>query len=707
MVPTGDRGRGVPGRRPLSAGRQPAPAALASLLLLAFPFVASSARGDDGVPLSAPASPPRRAEDVTVTATREETRVKDAPASLAVLPRDALDATAAPTVDEALRQVVGFSLFRRAGSRYANPTTQGVSLRGLGASGASRALVLQDGLPQNDAFGGWVYWSRLPRAAIERIEVQRGGASDLYGSSALGGVVQVLTRDTGASPRVVADVSAGGLSTFDASVSAAVGRGEWRARLAAQAFGTEGYVAVEERSRGPVDTELASRHAGADLLVERRLGGGRLFARVSGFGEARENATPLQTNETRQLAGALGADLGAAGGPRWSARLWGQGQLYEQVFSAVSSDRTREERTRDQRVPADVLGFSAQHARTLGARHRLVAGVEAAATDGTTEETVYVRDAPSSRLEAGGAVRSVAVFAGDLVQVAPRVLATASLRLDGWHHRDGRTTTAPISGGPGTTTTYEDRSETALSPRLGLLIRASPAWTLVASGYGAFRGPTLNELYRSFRVGDTLTLANPELRAERLWGGEAGLRLAAGPVRGRLTAFGSSLEDAVANVTVVAAPALVTRQRRNVARVRARGVEAEAEWLAGRAVITAGYAFTDSRVASFPGEPALEGRRVPQVPRHQATMQARYDSPWRVGLQVRWASEAWDDDRNTLALDPALQVDLLAGRDLGRGLELYVAAENLLDEEIVVARTPVASLAPPRTVRVGLRFRGF
>jgi outer membrane receptor protein involved in Fe transport len=84
---------------------------------------------------------------VTVTATRSETRIGEVPASVVVLERAALDVTAAPTIDDALRQVVGFSLFRRTGSRAANPTVQGVSLRGLGASGASRALVLMDGLP--------------------------------------------------------------------------------------------------------------------------------------------------------------------------------------------------------------------------------------------------------------------------------------------------------------------------------------------------------------------------------------------------------------------------------------------------------------------------------------------------------------------------------------------------------------------------------
>jgi len=176
----------------------------------------------------------------------------------------------------------------------------------------------------------------------------------------------------------------------------------------------------------------------------------------------------------------------------------------------------------------------------------------------------------------------------------------------------------------------------------------------------------------------------------------------------RLTVFDAEVQDAVANVTVAAAPGLVTRQRRNVGRVRSRGLEAEAEVrLGARGALTAGYALTDARVRSFPDDPELEGRQVPQVPRHQATLQARYESRWRLGLQARWTGASWEDDRNQLALDPGLQIDLFAGRGVGRHLEVFVAAENILDAEIVVARTPVPSLGAPRLVRGGVRLRLF
>jgi len=155
-------------------------------------------------------------EQIVVSATRSEMKLSEAPGSPLLISSEDLAANPALTLDDMLREVPGFTLFRRASSRVSNPTTQGVSLRGLGASGPSRALVLEDGVPLVDPFGGWVYWDRVPRAELASVEVFRGGASNLYGSDALGGVVQFLSRvPTGQSGSL--DISYGTENTPDVS----------------------------------------------------------------------------------------------------------------------------------------------------------------------------------------------------------------------------------------------------------------------------------------------------------------------------------------------------------------------------------------------------------------------------------------------------------------------------------------------------------
>src|SRR5437773_9971628 len=137
-------------------------------------------------------SPATVLETVTVTPTRSEQRVGDIPASVSVLTSDDIKASPAVVADDVLRQIPTFSLFRRTSSLSSHPTAQGVSLRGIGPSGVSRTLVLIDGVPFNDPFGGWVYWTRVPLESVDRIEVVDGSTSSLYGNYALGGVINIM-----------------------------------------------------------------------------------------------------------------------------------------------------------------------------------------------------------------------------------------------------------------------------------------------------------------------------------------------------------------------------------------------------------------------------------------------------------------------------------------------------------------------------------
>ncbi|MFP3941484.1 MAG: TonB-dependent receptor, partial [Thermoanaerobaculia bacterium] len=213
-------------------------------------------------------------DEIVVTDTGTEGRLGETAAAVTVLNADELATSPGVTLDETLRNVPGFTLFRRSGSRTSNPTTHGASLRGIGGSGAGRALVLADGVPLNDPFGGWVAWGLVPSAALERAEVLRGGASDLYGSSALAGVVQLFRRRPAAGGAVV-DVSAGEQSTASGSAWAALDGEGWAGAVAAQGLTSDGYVQVAPEDRGPVDVPAGSRHGSLEVTLERRPGGGR------------------------------------------------------------------------------------------------------------------------------------------------------------------------------------------------------------------------------------------------------------------------------------------------------------------------------------------------------------------------------------------------------------------------------------------------
>ena len=654
-------------------------------------------------------APAPLAERVTVTATRTETRLGETAASVVSLSPAELTTTAAITLDDTLRQVPGFSLFRRSGSRTANPTAQGVSLRGVGASGASRAVVLADGVPLNDPFGGWVYWSRVPRTSINTVEVLRGGASHLYGSAALGGVVNVITRRPSVRPSLRLEASYGGQQTADASLFAAGSRGDWAASLAAETFHTEGYTIVDERERGSVDVPAGSRSAVARLSVERKLSGGAsVFAGASVFGEARSNGTPFQRNRTHMRQLVAGGDWQSARAGTFTARAYGGTQVFDQNFSAVNGDRTLETPTRVQRVPAQSAGVSLQWSRAAGARQTLVAGLEAREARGASDELAFVGGRPTSIVGAGGRERTVGLFFADIIRAAPGLFVTVGARLDRWRNYRALSATRPLSSNVTTATRFPDRTEAAFSPHLSLLYKVRENVSLYASVNRAFRQPTLNELYRGFRVGDVLTLANENLRAERLTGGEAGASFSPFGHRLNLRAafFWTEMTRPVANVTLSVTPALITRQRQNLGRTRSRGLEVE--WdarLTDELTLSGGYLLADATVLSFPANALLEGLLIPQVARHQLTFQARYVNPslLTAAVQGRASGAQFDDDQNRFRLGPYFTLDAFASRRLGRRLEGFVAAENLFDQSYTTGLTPVRTVGPPLLLRLGFR----
>ena len=303
---------------------------------------------------------------------------------------------------------------------------------------------------------------------------------------------------------------------------------------------------------------------------------------------------------------------------------------------------------------------------------------------------------------AGGRQRSGGIFAQDILRLGRDSSLTLGVRYERAENLDAARTTS------GVTTPFPNRTENSFSPRLSFLTRLGGGFSLTASAYKAFRTPTLNELYRSFRVGSTLTLANEDLVAERMKGAEAGLLYTSeGGLLVRGNVFWMEVDDPVANVTLSTTPSLTTRQRRNLGSLRSRGAELEAEARIGKAwTLGGGYLLADSTVQSYSAEPGLEGLRVPQVPRHQLTAQARFTSRplGTMGVQARWCSDAYEDDLNTMRLGAYTVVDALWSHALaGDRLTVFVAGENILDERYDIGLTPTHLVGAPRTWRGGLR----
>jgi outer membrane receptor protein involved in Fe transport len=651
-------------------------------------------------PLRIVLSPLSFADDVTVTASRGPTRIRDTAESVVFVSAQDIADAAPPALDAILRQVPGFSLFRRSDSRSANPTTQGASLRGLGGSGTSRALVLDDGIPLNDPFGGWIAWGRVVDDALDRVEVVRGGSSDLYGAPALSGVIQMIRRDP-AESALSAEASYGSQDTADASAFVSGHFGAWTARVAAGAFRTSGYVVIPESLAGNVDAPVNSRHETAEATLERADEKTRMFLRGAYYDEDRDNGTPLQTNDTRLWQIAAGAD-GNLGRGSYTLRVYGLDSIYHQTFTSVSPDRNSETLTRLQEVPARAGGGTAQWDMTAGA-HRLLAGLEGRVVSGSSNETVGA--AGDLIADAGGRQATAAAFVEDRLAMGARLTLSAALRFDAWRNDDAFQRNGEADSNP-PEIPLASRSATAWSPRLSLIYQASSATSLTASAYRSFRAPTLNELYRAFRVGNVVTLANDDLGPERLTGGEVGTLISPPGTAfyTRVTAFWMEIDGTIVNRTLSVTPSLITRQRENLGTTRSRGVEVDLEArLSPHVQASAGYLYVDASVIRSPDTSAV-GRRIPQVPRNQATLQLRGEAgPAHLAVQGRYSAAQFDDDVNAFRLPGFVQVDARGGYAVSHAVEVFLAGENLTGKQAITGLTPLPTLGPPRQVRGGVR----
>jgi outer membrane receptor protein involved in Fe transport len=602
---------------------------------------------------------------------------------------DAAAIASAPALrlDDQLRMVPGFSLFRRTTSAVANPTTQGVTLRGLSASGSSRTIVLADDVPLNDPFGGWVYWDRVPMASLERVDVARGASGDLHGNDALGGVIRLTSRTRRGAEGWF---DGGSLGTFRGSGYGGASGAGWFGGAAAEHATTDGFIVIAPEARGPIDIPATSDSTSADAWAGG--GSGPLQGTLRGgyFDEDRGNGTPATINATITRWGA-GAAHGVIGGGIWEARGDASFTNYRQTFSAVTTTngvRTGERLTNLQWVGSRGLDLGADWVKQTSRAQVLVALTSKTMRANLDEASVSVAGVESAITRTPPDQQGEGLVLQGRLDLGPRVTLDAGARAEHW--RLERTDT-----GAG-------HSYNFFSPRIGASFEIATDQTLRVAWLTGFRTPTMNELYRSFRVGSTNTLANDALTPETSWGPEAAYTLRRETWTARAIAYYTELNGAIFNKTLSIVGPAITRQRTN-GDARTFGSELEFEYRAFRDVaFTTSWALNNAK-ATF-GE--LDGKRVPQVPRAAGSAGVRAAIGRLTGAgTVRFIGAQYDDDQNLFKLDHGTLVDGRIAWRVSRGVDAFAAIENAFDQEIDTGKTPIRTIGAPRTARAGITLR--
>lgn len=594
----------------------------------------------------------------------------ETPVPVVAWPQEKIQSTPGDQLDDRLRQIPGFSLFRRSSSEVANPTTQGVSLRGVGSTGASRSLVLWDGIPINDPFGGWVYWDRLDPYYIDRVEVEQGAPVSVFGDRAMSGTLSLFSPvETKQSTEIT--VLGGNEGTAEISAGYAAILGKWGIEVHSRDMTTDGYYLVPESLRGPIDTRANVEFATGSINADYLATADRLSLHFDILAEDRANGTVLTHNSTG--LGMIGANY---------THSWANDQLsfmafhtqeqFHSTFASIGLNRQTETLSSQQTVPEQDTGgdlFWKHHAK----RWNTLTGADAEDIHGTSKDFSY---ATHRLVPNGGTMLQHGVFGQGEIAFGPARFF-AGIR----HQFTGEHDNTFVSANGGATVGLGD-------------------FALRASGYRSFRAPTLNELYRPFRVGNVLTLANANLVPETLVGAETGADWVHKQSRVSVTLFHYDLSNLITNATVSFTKTLITRQRANYPSALSKGVQADLSQQWRSFTFNAGYLYADSRIST--------GQRIPQVPKQQGTAQVTYTHRGTLlGFGLRAYGLQFDDDLNRFLLPGFASLNATLEQKVGRGVTALASVDNMLDRTYLVALTPYPNTGNPQLWRVGLRWTRF
>ena len=671
-----------------------------------------------GVPHVAWAQPIVPAEnEIVVTGRALPAPLGDAAYDVVTIDRYRLTGSASGRLDEILRDVPGFQLFRRSDARSANPTSQGATLRALGGNASSRALLLLDGVPQTDPFGGWVSWPAFDPARLGQVRVTRGGGTGANGAGALAGTIELSSASPGDLPAFGADLAYGSRDSVDARLSGAGNVGGAFVSLSGQLAQGDGFVPVLRSQRGIVDR--ASPYAQASLAARALVpvGGYELQLSALGFTDRRERG--LAFTRIRNRGGDVSARLV---GERLSLLAYRQQRRFDNQFASANAARNAVTPTLDQfAVPSHGTGGAVEYRPVRTDDMEIRIGADARATAGESRELfTFLNGAPTRRRTAGGETSTFGGYAEASFRPVEALTLTGGARVDRWRIRDGALRESVLATGAALTEVdYPDRGGTRPTARAGFAYRPAGAVTVRGAAYLGWRLPTLNELYRPFRLGPDAIAANAELEPERLRGVEAGVDYRPlSTARIGVTLFTNRLEDGIANVTVARGPGLFPgvgfvsaageyRRRLNLDAVTSRGVEAEASLALRQWSLNLGYAYADAEVRGSGAAAGLDGLRPAQTPRHAGSATLGWTAPagGRASLTARYVGSQYEDDENRRLLRDALTFDAVALVPLTSWLQLEARAENLGDARVEAGITSdgIVERATPRTLWIGLR----
>jgi vitamin B12 transporter len=628
-----------------------------------------------------------------------------------------LESNASQRLENVLTLVAGLQQFRRSDARSANPTSQGITMRGLGGNASSRAILTLDGVPQADPFGGWISWPGYDAVRLSDARVRRGGGAGSDGPGALAGATELNSDQSTGEPRSKLSASYGSRKSADMRASVNTGIGAGVVSFAGSYSRGDGFIPIVRLQRGLADRAAKYEQGGISVRAAIPFGDASLQGAIRAFTDQRTRGFAFSDNQNSGIDASIRL-VRNSGDWQWSALAYLQVREFANRFGGVAPDRNSVVLVLDQfSVPSEGIGARFELRPPIGDAAELRLGADWRQTTGNTRENFFFTGTvPGRSRNAGGKTDTVGGFAEISYEPFARFTVTGSVRADRWNITDGFRREINIGGSIRSDDRFADRSGWETTARAGFAYHITSAWKLRGAAYQGWRLPTLNELYRPFRVGSDATAANELLKPERLQGAEIGVDFGAGGTDFGLTVFANKLDDAIANVGLGRGPGLfpgvgfvatggIYRKRQNLEAINSKGIEIDFSHSIGNLRVRASYAYVDSSVDGSGASVALDGLRPAQVPRHFANLHAEYTGgKLRLGGGLRYVGNQFEDDANSIRLRAALTMDGLASYEISQRISLELRGENLLNREVqaAVSNAGIVERTAPRSISAGI-----
>ncbi|MFH0889501.1 MAG: TonB-dependent receptor [Planctomycetota bacterium] len=627
-------------------------------------------------------------KEVIVTAPRLKNQADDIPSSITIINNEDIRNSPFEKVEDILRTTTGVNV----NYHYAINIVSGnrpVNLRGTGGYG-ERTLVLVDGIPQNNAYNGWVEWSQIPKESIERIEIMRGPASALYGSNAMGGVINIITKKPEKKTETILKQNYGSMNSSLTKLIQDGKLGNFRYYLNGEYENTDGYIGTKPRQ--VYDTER--------YRTEKRL-----FSRFIYEPDEHNTVTAGFSRYDADKGGGRKYMYGYTKNNRsWLDWLSDNKKIDWHASFRISDDRWTNfyDKSpynylyRREVVPIFGTGGSAESTINLLEKYTLIAGIDYNHNSIETKNKYYtvVRSSATQ-----GKQTLLAPFINNEIRFSDdKFIVNFGGRYDWIKSYDGENHDTLPTPLPPYDNDFSSNKWREFSPKLGLVYHADKNTTLKTSVAKGFKAPSLFELYTTYSRGALLIEANPDLQPEKIISYDSGIeRKFLDNLSAKLTIYQAYARNFIGYNTITA----TDWKTDNIAKVKMQGIETElnlqinTEWSG-----LINYTNNESQIMKYTADPTIEDNYLAYTPKNVGKLGITYNKPEILEFQtlINYNGLYYDSNQNTSEFDPYYTVNINLARQFGKNSRLSIGVENVFDKEYIIYKGTSQDIESPGRV---------